>query len=76
MGNFFLGLEDPRQRIFPGRIKRTIFTIDGMEKIILFTEDGGFVEGNDLDQNQGGNWPSCRALICIDDISETRKLNS
>lgn len=33
LGNFFLGLEDPRQRIFPGRIKRTIFTIDGMEII-------------------------------------------
>ena len=46
-----------------------LFTIEGIEKILLFTEDGGFVEVNDLDQNKGVNWPSCRALICIDDIS-------
>ena len=53
-----------------------LFTIEGIEKILLFTEDGGFVEVNDLDQNKGVNWPSCRALICIDDISETRRLNN
>ena len=51
-----------------------VFTIDGMEKTLLFTEDGGFVEVND--QNKGENLPSCRALICVDDLSETRILNN
>ena len=31
-----------------------VFTIVGMEKILLFTEEVGFVEVNDLDQDKGG----------------------
>ena len=52
-----------------------VFTIVGMEKILLFTEEVGFVEVNDLDQDKGVNWPSCKAVICVDELSETPRLN-